>query len=87
MLIGTRQAPIIKKGVQLPPAVSIGTKQMLSMVPRVAAAPPRPESEPTLLPEWKSEARVWMLFIVNWKPKRMTAIHRTATTGPSTNAT
>ena len=57
-LIGTSAAPMIKKGVQLSPAVSIGMKHIDRIVPNVAAAPPSPASDPTLLPVYISLARV-----------------------------
>lgn len=86
-LSGTNEAPMMKNGVQLSPAVSIGIKQILSIVPKVAAAPPKPAREPTLLPVYMSLAKVWILFIVNWKPKRIIAMQHTATIASCTNAT
>lgn len=86
-LIGTNEAPMMKNGVQLSPAVSIGMKQIDKMVPNVAAAPPSPANEPTLLPVYISLASVWILFIVNWNPKRMIAMQHTATIASCTNAT
>ena len=62
---GINKNPMAKKGIQLPPLVSTGTKYVDIIMPSTAAAPPSPANDPTVFPEWKSLGRVWILVMAN----------------------
>ena len=55
-------------------------KSIAKIVPRTAAAPPSPASEPTDFPRCKSLGIVWIFVIVNWNPASTNAIRITAKT-------
>ena len=59
---------------------------MVTIVPKSAALPPTPDSEPTDLPEKKSLGSVWILPMATWKPNRITPINVNARYGVAADA-